>query len=992
LSSDATLINEAPSPRDRVLGGLLALRLVDDPKAATDLVRSLQGWIYEAHSGDSLYGLPSELTDLAHLDRVLASADPRTLEALSEIRELLAMPTPVAVEPAESGQLVIRDRQRARELICSCRPKKRDDGWRLVRIDVPVLLDRPPLSEHGDGRLALLLGMQVEPIEPAPGGRGGDIQVQPGQMDDDFLAGVRDGRDAALELLQSLGADEEVIGWLRHLFVRFLGLASAQPGSELLTGRSAGLPVALGLLQRASELMGNPLPDPGCVATGSFRSGGLGGLDGISRSGVLAKLEAVLIDGRRKQLLCPSVTDDDSHIPLEPGDLPDGVIVVAGLREAAEQAWGDSWRKLCDRLAEVPVLDNLPGPTYRVYFDQPQVEGEVNAALASTYRVIALEGPSGVGKSTIARELAERLIDDFGHGFEAIIWISDRPQPGSTTLQGILRKVARVLNYNRGSSDEGDMGVELRRHPFLLILDNFETIVDPTVAEWLTVLPRGSKALVTVRPGGIPADLREYTRTIRVTKLESPEDFARDCLARLRLEDLPEETLDDVLALTAGNPKVIELALGYVKSDPEGETGSVEDRLRASGELFTELVQGNFELLDPSARWLLLSTEFYPYGATPGDLAAVAGLSEGEAEASAVRLGESGLLDLERGRGGGDYSLLFPHPIGREFIAARLRECPAFAEEARERWLARQVDLARSVGYCPDEINRLRLLDRPGAKETLVYATNVAHEVGKYRMAVAIAREARYYFYVRGFWVSDDSTNLLWAKSARELGDACEEFDALTYHANIRSKQGDVDAVEKVLPRLRELEASGDIPPSSRRKARHAEALYLLAKKRYSEAEAIWVAHLKELDPAHESYSPAARWLAICVQRDGRPEESRRLAQRALDHARQFNLERAVVATMLHLTELDIRQDAVDAVEARLRELAPLVAQVNDLSYAADFAYFKGVASARRGKTKIAEPHLLDAIERYKRLGRRDREELVVRVLGEIKGDAPCET
>lgn len=989
MSSDATLINEAPSPRDRVLGGLLALRSVDDLKTATDLVRSLQGWVYEAYSGESLYGLPQGLTDLRHLDRVLASADPRTLEALSEIRELLAMPTPVAIQPAESGQqVVVRDRQRARELICSCRPKQRDEGWRQVRIDVPVLLDRPSLSEHGDGHLALLLGMQVEPIEPPSGGRGGDIQAHPGQMDDDFLTGVRDGRDAALELLQSLGAGEEVIGRLRYLFVRFLGLASAQPGSELLTGRSAGLPVALGLLQRASELMGNPLPDPGCVATGSFRSGGSGALDGISYSGVLAKLEAVHIDGRCNRLLCPFVTDDDSHIPLELDDRPDGAIVVAGLREAAEQAWGGSWRELCDQLAEVRVLDNLPGPTYSVYFDQPRVEREVTSALGSTDRVLALVGPSGVGKSTIARELAERLIDGSGHGFEAVVWVSDRPQPGSTTLKSILRKVARVLNYNRDSSDEGDMGIELRRHPILLILDNFETIIDPAVAEWLTCLPRGSKALVTVRPGGIPAGLREYTHTIRVTKLESPEDFARDCLARLRLEDLSAETLEGVLALTSGNPKAIELALGYVKGDPYGQTGGVEDRLRASGELFTELVRGNFELLDSVSRQLLLGTEFYPYGSTPADLAAVAGLSEGEAEASAIRLGESGLLDLERGRDGSDENLLFPHPIGREFIAKQLGGHPKFAEEARERWLARQVELARSVGYCPDEINRLQLLDRPGARETLVYAIKVAHEVGKYRTAVMIAREARYYFYVRGFWISDDSTNLLWADSARRLGDACEEFDALTYHANIRSKQGDTRAVEKVLPRLRELEAEGDIQASSRRKARHAEALYLLAKKRFSEAEEIWVEHLNELDPDHESYSPAARWLAICVQRDGRPVESRRLAELALDHARKFNLERAVVATMLHLTELDIREDAVEAIEMRLRELTPLIAQVNDSSYAADFAFFKGVASARNGSAKTAVPYLRDAIERYKRLGRRDREELVAKVLEDIKRGA----
>jgi tetratricopeptide (TPR) repeat protein len=985
LSSE-TLVTEPPSPRDRVLGGLLALRSVDDLKQATDLVRSLQGWVYEAHSGEAIYGLPRELSDLGHLDRVLASADARTLDALAEIRELLATPTLVAVEQEEPGQAAVRDRQQAQAMIRSCRPKQRDEGWRLIRIDVPVLLDRPPLSERGDGHLALLLGMQVEPIDPPPGGRGDDIHAQTGQMDDDFLTGVRDGRDAALELLQRIGVSEEAIGQLRHLFVRFLGVAAAPPGSELLTGRSAGLPVALGLLQRASEMIGHPLPDPDCVATGSFQSGG-SGLDGISHSAVLAKLEAVRVDGRRDRLLCPYVTDDETHVPLKRDDLPERAIVVGGLPEAAERAWGESWRKLCERLAEPPVLDNLPGPTYSVYIDQPQVESEVIDGLGSSYRILALEGPSGVGKSTIAREFADRLLADSGHGFEAFVWVSDRPQPGSTTLQGVLRKIARVLNYTRDSSDGGDMRVELRRHPILLILDNFETISDPEVAEWLALLPQGSKALVTVRPGGLPEDLCQYTLKIRVTRLESPETFARNCLERLRLEDLPAEMLNDVLALTAGNPKAIELALGYVKGAPQGHTDGVED-LRHAGELFKELVQGNFELLDRVARQLLLSTEFYPYGATPADLAAVAGLSEREAETSVSRLDESGLLDIEQGRDGDGKGLLFPHPIGRDFIATQLDESSEFAEEARERWLARQVELARSVGYCPEEIDRLRLLDRPGARETLVYAIKIANDLEKYEIAVAIAREARYYFYVRGFWTSGDSTNLLWAKSARELGDACEEFDALTYHANIRSKQGDTESVEKVLPRLRELEDEADIPTSSRRKARHAEALYLLAKKRFSEAEEIWVEHLNDLDRSHESYSPAARWLAICYQRHRRPQEARLLAELALEHAREFHLERAIVATMLHLTELDIREDAVEAVEKRLRQLTPLIAQVNDSSYAADFAFYKGVATARSGSAETAAPYMRDAIERYKRLGRRDSEELVAKVLGLIEGGA----
>jgi NB-ARC domain len=973
--SPELLIGEAPSPRDRVIARLVALNGTTDAATASRLLRRLQGSVYEAAAGEGLYGIPPWLVNLSHLDGLIDPTDRRLCDALEEVRRLLgqAQPGACAGQPASSP----RDRQHALDLIRSCRPAKRDEGWRLVRTDVPMLIGSTRLADPATH--AILLGVQVEPGEARPDERADGIHAEPGTMDEDFLSGVRDGRNAAMHLLRTLGAREELVGRLRHLSVRALGIDSAERGGELLTGRSAGLPVALGLLQRASEFDEHPLPEPAHVATGSFLHEGIGNLDGISHGAALAKLDAVVTDGRRGTLVCPFVTDDETDAPLRRDSLDGRLAVVNDLREAAEVTWGSAWREWVRLLQHTLVRTNLPGPTYSAYVERPRVEHAVAAGLESRLPILALEGPGGAGKSAVARELAGRLLADGGRGYEAIVWVSDRAQPGSTTLAKLLGTIARLLDY-REEREEGD---ELRsllwQHPILLVLDNFETVRDRQVGEWLTCLPERSKAIVTARVGGLPAALDPYTHKVRVDGLETSDAFVRQCLERLQLDDVAPDVIEDVLAITGANPKAIELAFGYLKSSPAEHAVDVNGLRRASARLFAELVQWNFDLLDCQERWLLLATEFHPYGATLDDLTAVAGIAPGEAAASLERLLDSGLLDKERAGDPGaevEEDLLLPHPVGRDFIARRLEEEASFRLAARRRWLERQAALACEIGFCPDDVERLRKLDRPGARETLVYAADVAFAAGMDEIAIAIARDARYYFYVRGYWMPDRrSTNVTWALAAHRLGDAREEYDALTYQANIMSKQGLPEAVEQLIPRLQELERTAEIPEASRRRSRHAEALYFLARREYAKAEAIWAEHLAVIDRAHEDYSPAARWMAVCLQRDGRPDEARRLAMHAREHALEFGLRRAQVATTLQLTELDLADDHLAAVDQALRELQPLIAEVDDSSYTADFAFYKGVAAARSGDATIGRLHLHDALERYLRLGRRRRAE-----------------
>ncbi len=67
--------------------------------------------------------------------------------------------------------------------------------------------------------------------------------------------------------------------------------------------------------------------------------------------------------------------------------------------------------------------------------------------------------------------------------FDAVVWVSDKDQPGTTNLSVVLDAVARTLDYpglTRYAHNEKRYEVEqlLRRQHVLLVIDNFETVTD----------------------------------------------------------------------------------------------------------------------------------------------------------------------------------------------------------------------------------------------------------------------------------------------------------------------------------------------------------------------------------------------------------------------------------------------------------------------------------------------------------------------------------
>jgi sulfate adenylyltransferase len=112
----------------------------------------------------------------------------------------------------------------------------------------------------------------------------------------------------------------------------------------------------------------------------------------------------------------PVVVAVDGRIPVSP--LPDGILLLvpaAGVRpdDARHAAWAHAWAATAAEVVPIPVL--AADATARVaelaavYSSGPLLDIETAPHPAGVGRTIFLTGLSGSGKSTIARELVERL-------------------------------------------------------------------------------------------------------------------------------------------------------------------------------------------------------------------------------------------------------------------------------------------------------------------------------------------------------------------------------------------------------------------------------------------------------------------------------------------------------------------------------------------------------------------------------------------------------
>ena len=161
------------------------------------------------------------------------------------------------------------------------------------------------------------------------------------------------------------------------------------------------------------------------------------------------------------------------------------------------------------------AVHNLPSPSPD-YIERSLLEDELSSLLTdNVHRIITLKGPGGIGKTTLALSVLDRLVDSSQCPFEFIVWLSARDV--DLLLEGPVSRERDVANLDSIAelfvtefefySDQSEARKIFLDHltaaesPTLLVIDNFETLDDPEglhrFLDTSVILP--SKLLITSR-------------------------------------------------------------------------------------------------------------------------------------------------------------------------------------------------------------------------------------------------------------------------------------------------------------------------------------------------------------------------------------------------------------------------------------------------------------------------------------------------------------
>jgi LuxR family transcriptional regulator, glucitol operon activator len=357
-------------------------------------------------------------------------------------------------------------------------------------------------------------------------------------------------------------------------------------------------------------------------------------------------------------------------------------------------------------LARPKVYHNLP-PRYGEMLGREQDVARVLEGLGTRYPLISIEGMAGIGKTTLAIETAYSCLPGseavLNPPFETVVWVSAKDRPEQKQwLNEVLDTIARVLDYpaiTQMPLEQKPTEVDqlLRSHRALVIVDNFETIEDPELVTWIQLVPEPSKALITTRYGQL-----RRAWDIHLGGLEGSEALAliRKNARRLGLqpvENAAEEVLLPLVRVTEGNPKAIEMALGYIKRGRLSLDEVVEHLYAASKSvegLFDDLFAHFWnKVISRDAQQILMVSSFFVNSASKEALEATSGLVGYHLDSALEQLVDLALLDINKAwvTSGQHYSI---HPLTRAFASAKLREVPEFEEQARQRWSTYYVDFA----------------------------------------------------------------------------------------------------------------------------------------------------------------------------------------------------------------------------------------------------------------------------------------------------------
>jgi predicted ATPase/DNA-binding CsgD family transcriptional regulator len=279
---------------------------------------------------------------------------------------------------------------------------------------------------------------------------------------------------------------------------------------------------------------------------------------------------------------------------------------------------------------------NLPAPITS-FIGRMQAINELKQLL-SVSRMVTLLGPGGVGKTRLALQVGEQVLDWFEDG----VWFADLAPLRDPSL--LINTIINTLNLHitPDRSPKEILKKHLRDKHILLILDNFEQIIEAgsLIGELLISSPY-IKVLVTSRetlqiygeeqyqvpPLSLPSEDRQHS-VQEIVKYESVELFCQRAISVIRDFEVTKKNVNTVAEICSrldGLPLAIELAAARCKIlTPEMILTRLQNRLDAlsigSRDVPTRLqslrgtLEWSYDLLEPEEKTLFARLSVFQGG------------------------------------------------------------------------------------------------------------------------------------------------------------------------------------------------------------------------------------------------------------------------------------------------------------------------------------------------------------------------------------------
>src|SRR6266702_683257 len=340
--------------------------------------------------------------------------------------------------------------------------------------------------------------------------------------------------------------------------------------------------------------------------------------------------------------------------------------------------------------------------------------------------LVSIVGPAGVGKTSIALRLAEKMLPEFRHG----VWLIDL---GSITDASLIPSViASALPIDVRSSDIlSGIAAALRYKNLLLVFDNCEHLIDGAAAASSELL-RGARDIKVLTTSREPLRI-EGEQVFRLPPLEVPPNATtlgpKDVLAYPAVQLFVEraaaivsdfELTDTNAAFAAqicrgleGNPLAIEVAAARVDAfGVKGLATRIEDRMHlladahrgtpARHRTIAAALEWSYQLLSERERYVFRCLGIFAGSFTLEASVSVIPAAEGTDTASILAdLVCKSLLSVEIGSDGTKFRLL---EITKAFALGKLIE----KNERNELATRLASCLVEMLRQCADGPNRVQ--------------------------------------------------------------------------------------------------------------------------------------------------------------------------------------------------------------------------------------------------------------------------------------------